>query len=168
MRYPIREASTTSEWAGAMDVLRAVYVGEGHSAPERAGALYNRQVLEPEGTLLVASAPNGDVVGVALFLHEQSSMRQVAMQGEREFRLLAVRSDARGTGVGADLVRACMSRAQGAEALVLWTRPVMRSAQRLYERLGFTRQPERDTDDARGFKRLVYRAPMEGTTLSDV
>ena len=32
----------------------------------------------------------------------------------------------------------------------------MTSAQRLYERMGFERRPDRDTPDPRGFQRLVY------------
>jgi N-acetylglutamate synthase-like GNAT family acetyltransferase len=84
---------------------------------------------------------------------------QVAQAGEAEFRVLAVTPKARGTGVGAALVQACVAQAKasGATALVLWSQPTMPSAHRLYERLGFVRVPERDVADARGFMRLVYR-----------
>jgi ribosomal protein S18 acetylase RimI-like enzyme len=34
--------------------------------------------------------------------------------------------------------------------MVLWTQPTMRAAQRLYERMGFERMPERDTVLAAG------------------
>lgn len=152
-------ATSDTHWRQAIGVLHRVYVGEGYSAPERAASAYRREALEPEGEAFLALDEDGTVIGVVLFLQAESTLRQVALPGEREFRLLAVDPNARGKGAGAALVQACMarSRAAGAAALVLWTRPTMLSAQRLYERLGFRRVPERDTDDARGFRRLVYR-----------
>ncbi|MBK9289375.1 MAG: GNAT family N-acetyltransferase [Flavobacteriales bacterium] len=55
-------------------------------------------------------------------------------------------------------MRTCIERARmdNASALVLWTRPTMEAAQRLYERLGFTRATDRDMQDDRGFTRMVY------------
>ena len=89
-------------------------------------------------------------------------MHQVARPGEREFRLLAVDPQARGQGVGEALVRACVDVClrDAAQALVLWTRPTMTAAQRLYERLGFVRVPDRDEEDPRGFTRMVYRLAL--------
>lgn len=61
-------------------------------------------------------------------------------------RLLGVALEARGRGVGAALVRACIDRArgEGKAKVVLHTTPWMHIAQRLYPRLGFKRTPERD------------------------
>jgi GNAT superfamily N-acetyltransferase len=93
-----------------------------------------------------------------LFLHERSALTQIARTGEREFRVLGVSARARGGGVGAALVNACIERscAEHARALVLWTQPTMHAAHRLYEKLGFVRDPSRDVPDARGFTRMVY------------
>lgn len=53
----------------------------------------------------------------------------------------------------------CVS-AEGARAMVLWSQPSMSSAHRLYERLGFSRAPERDQEDPRGFTRMVFRKEL--------
>lgn len=163
MGTSVQVAIAPDHWRQALAVLWSVYVGEGYSDPDRSERTYRRETLEGEGDLLVATRSGGEVTGALLFLHEGSRLRQVALPGEREFRLLAVRSDARGEGVGAALVQECLARAKaaGASGLVLWTRPAMLAAQRLYERLGMVRVPERDESDARGFTRLVYRRAFE-------
>ncbi|NKE71654.1 GNAT family N-acetyltransferase [Candidatus Manganitrophus noduliformans] len=63
-----------------------------------------------------------------------------------EMRLLAVAPAARGSGIGAALVRECIRRARrsGSQALTLHTSDVMRVAMRMYERMGFVRDPELD------------------------
>ena len=60
--------------------------------------------------------------------------------------MLAVAKSARGRGIGSSLVRHVLDRAahEGYRAVVLSTMPAMAEARRLYERLGFTRAPERD------------------------
>lgn len=63
-----------------------------------------------------------------------------------EMRLLAVAPAARGAGIGAALVRECIRRARrsGSQALTLHTSDVMQVAMRMYERMGFVRDPELD------------------------
>jgi ribosomal protein S18 acetylase RimI-like enzyme len=65
---------------------------------------------------------------------------------------------ARGRGVGELLVTACLDRARaaGKRRVVISTDPRMTSAHRLYERLGFTRLPERDWSPMPGVHLLVY------------
>lgn len=117
-----------------------------------------RERLEQEGRFLLPIRDTGETIGAVLFLHKGSSLHQVALPGEREFRLLAVHSSARGEGVGAGLVRECLMRAAADDALglVLWTQPTMHAAHRLYERMGFDHDSTRDEEDPRGFMRLVY------------
>lgn len=158
----ITEARTTAEQEQACALLTSVYVGEGYTQAEAAGRVFIPAVLESGGTLLVGKDAAGSVIGAVLFLHTDSPMRQLAEAGEREFRVLAVGRTARGTGMGAALVQACIQRAQatGATGLVLWSQPTMHAAHRLYERLGFVRTPQRDVPDPRGWTRLVYVHPL--------
>lgn len=66
--------------------------------------------------------------------------------GEASIRMLAVDPAAQGRGVGSALVAACLDRARadGRQAVFLHSLPVMAGAQRIYERCGFRRVPERD------------------------
>jgi ribosomal protein S18 acetylase RimI-like enzyme len=159
MTTRIREASSDRDWEQATALLQRVYVGGGFTAAATAAQFMTRANLEPAGMLLVAVGPAEEVMGTVLLLHPESPLKQLAVAGEREFRMLGVGERTRGSGIGANLVEACVTRAftEGAQTVVLWTQPRMHSAQRLYARLGFQRAPERDHEDARGFTRLVYR-----------
>lgn len=71
---------------------------------------------------------------------------ELATEGEAELRMLVVEPAAQGRGVGAALVRACVERAAaaGKGGVCLFTTPSMVAAHRLYDRMGFVRQPQRD------------------------
>ena len=95
--------------------------------------------------VLVATA-NDDLLGGVTFVPSGGPLADLARPGEAEIRMLAVAHAARGRGVGQALVQACVDRASGRRppAVVLCTQPTMHTAHRIYERLGFTRAPERD------------------------
>jgi ribosomal protein S18 acetylase RimI-like enzyme len=86
-----------------------------------------------------------DLLGTVTFVLPGTPLAEASADREGEFRMLAVSAAARGRGVGDALVRLCQRRAveEGLSGLVLSTLPGMRSAHRLYERLGFVRAPER-------------------------
>lgn len=61
-------------------------------------------------------------------------------------RLLAVRSDWRGAGIGKELTRFCIERARtlGKSKVILHTTRFMQTAWSMYERMGFVRYPDID------------------------
>ena len=100
----------------------------------------------------------GRIVGsVALVLAGEFGEVTVSHE-EAAFRMLVVDAAARGRGIGELLVRTCLDRARaaGKRRMVLSTDPRMHAAHRLYERLGFTRLPERDWTPVPGVDLLVY------------
>jgi ribosomal protein S18 acetylase RimI-like enzyme len=77
---------------------------------------------------------------------ETSAYAEHMLAGEASFRMLAVAPSARGRGVGEALVRHCIDEATsaGRTALFIHSGSWMHGAHRLYDRLGFERQAERD------------------------
>jgi ribosomal protein S18 acetylase RimI-like enzyme len=89
-------------------------------------------------TVLVARDEDGTIVGtLTLVMYRVSS----GLKGRLED--VIVDSSARGQGVGEDLVREGMARANEAKVLMLelTSMPYRESANRLYKRLGFIRKP---------------------------
>lgn len=116
--------------------------------------------------LLVAVGANETLLGSVTVVRPGTAYSEAAREGELEFRMLATAPQARGRGVGEALVRAVIERAHdlGAQRVVLSSRPVMRTAHRLYTRLGFVRVPERDWEAAPGFQLEVFALEL-GTTV---
>ena len=142
-----------------MSLLISVYVGGGFVDPIRAAELFSRQNIDGEALALIAITPASRVCGVVFMLHPGGRLRQIAEDGEDEFRLLGVDPEYRGAGIGEALVRECLriARARSSRRMVLSTQKTMRDAHRLYERLGFSRQPDRDWQSSKsGISMLVY------------
>jgi ribosomal protein S18 acetylase RimI-like enzyme len=77
--------------------------------------------------------------------------------------MLAVAPAAQRRGVGESLVRACIERARatGRRRIVLHTGDWMTTAHRLYERLGFERDPSLDVDvEDEGFWLRCFRLEL--------
>ncbi|GAA2419448.1 GNAT family N-acetyltransferase [Actinomadura vinacea] len=107
--------------------------------------------------LLVAEVA-GEIAGAVAYCPSDSPYAELAGPDEGEFRMLAVLEGSRGGGVGRALVQACVDRARaaGLAALRLSTQPNMRSAQRMYERMGFERTPGRDWSPVPGLELMTY------------
>ncbi|MFD8226708.1 GNAT family N-acetyltransferase [Streptomyces massasporeus] len=109
---------------------------------------------------------DGPVLGGVTFVPLGGPMADIAGPGEAEIRMLAVSHEARGQGVGEALVRSCVDRARavpGCRSVVLSTQRTMHAAHRIYERLGFTRTPERDWNplpELAGITLLTYELTL--------
>lgn len=104
----------------------------------------------------------GELLGTASTPRTGTTMSPVARAGELDFRFLGVAPGARRRGIGETLVRHVLlvARIRGLDRVVLNTGPDMLDAQRLYDRLGFTRLHEREyrftRPDGTGFQMLAY------------
>ncbi|HEV2890667.1 MAG TPA: GNAT family N-acetyltransferase [Frankiaceae bacterium] len=96
--------------------------------------------------VLVAVDDDGTVLGSVTNVPDGGRYGEIARAGEAEFRMLAVDPEAQRRGAGEALVRACVddARRRGRSAVVLSSDASMTAAHRMYERLGFAREPERD------------------------
>jgi ribosomal protein S18 acetylase RimI-like enzyme len=114
------------------------------------------------GEVLVAQVGRR-VVGTVTFVDGQTVLSEADDPDAATIRMLGVATEARGSGVGETLVRACINRAQasGRRRVRLHTRTSMTSAQRLYERLGFRRDPEHDWSPAPGLLLLGYLLELD-------
>jgi ribosomal protein S18 acetylase RimI-like enzyme len=99
-----------------------------------------------EAELWVAVDGGGEVLGSVTSCPPGSPWRELSLDGEGEFRMLAVAPAVRGRGVGEALVRHCEDRARTAGAVRMWlsTLDEMTHAQRIYARLGYRHEPGRD------------------------
>ncbi|WP_020136669.1 GNAT family N-acetyltransferase [Streptomyces sp. 351MFTsu5.1] len=116
-----------------------------------------------EAAEVLVAAENGRLLGGVTYVPHGGPLAELASPAEAEIRMLAVAHEARGRGVGQALVQACVDRAAATGTdLVLCTQPTMRSAHRIYERLGFTRVPERDWKPIPGndFTLLTYKLTL--------
>jgi len=114
---------------------------------------------------IVVALDDGVVVGGVTFVPRGGPMADIARDGEAEIRMLGVAPDAQGRGAGTTLMRECLARAArtrpadgaaGTRRIVLSTQTVAHGSHRLYERLGFVREPSRDWTPVPGVVLLCY------------
>jgi ribosomal protein S18 acetylase RimI-like enzyme len=103
-----------------------------------------------------------EVVGAVTICPPGSPWRELARDGQSEFRMLVVTPRAQGCGVGNALVQFCLNRAreEGSNAVVISTRPTMQSAHRLYIRAGFSRAADMDWSPRPGVDLLCFKADL--------
>ncbi|SEC76216.1 Predicted N-acetyltransferase YhbS [Nocardioides exalbidus] len=101
----------------------------------------------------------GRLLGLVTSCPPGSPWREIGRDDEGEFRMLAVDPTAQGAGAGTALARLCeeRARAHGATGMALSSLAVMTSAHRVYGRLGYERDPERDWSPMPGVDLLAFR-----------
>jgi GNAT superfamily N-acetyltransferase len=149
---PVRPA----DYPRAGDLTVAAYA-ETHDIGDYADTLRDVARRAAHAEVLVA-ADGDEVLGTATLVHDGGPYGEVAGERESEFRMLAVDPAAQGRGIGTALVRACMdgARRRGKERLVLSSGIWMTAAHRLYDRLGFARDPARDWTPVPGVDLKAY------------
>lgn len=163
MRVTVRAAEPADlERVGELTAL--AYIADGLISPDHAyvAELQDAVRRHDHATVLVAAeqVPDGErVIGTITIATPDSPYAEVAAPDELELRMLAVDPGARRRGIGELLMREAIERGLGwgAQRVVLSTMPAMAAAQRMYERLGLRREPERDWE-VEGHAMKVYTA----------
>ena len=146
------------------DIRVDAYLADGFLSPDSGYAPHLRELgADGTGQVLVAAGPDGLLIGTVMLQFWPQAGQVVKGPGEAEMRALAVRPEARGSGLGRALVAAAMARArqQGVRDLLLLTQPEMKAAHHLYDDAGFARLAERDWSPEPGVELLAYRLQLQ-------
>jgi len=124
-----------------------------------------RSLADDAGVTRIVAELDGRVVG-SVALYDPGAAQYTGLDSAAawpEVRLVAVDPAVRGRGVAQALVRECVRRARaaGAATLGLHTSQSMHTARRLYERLGFVRDPEHDFQPPGAELVEGYRLPLD-------
>ena len=156
-------AAAPSEYHVVGEMCVAAYSAGGHLNPEDdyAATLRDAQARAQSAEVIVAIR-KGLIVGTVTICPVGSTFSEIGQGAESEFRFLAVAPTAWRSGVGEALVGACESRAieRGASAHVICVIDKNEGAHRFYERLGFSRLPERDWKPREDVFLQAYRRPV--------
>ena len=150
------------ELAAIGEVMVEAYQRDGfvgpNTEPGYAHKLRDAADRAEHAELIAAVDADGTVLGSVTVVRPGTRYSEVSREGELEFRMLGVSPAARGRGVGTALTGAVLDRARelGASRVVISSLEIMTTAHRLYERLGFTRLPERDWYPASGILLVAY------------
>lgn len=116
------------------------------------------RAADPAAMVLAARLDGRVVGGATVVLHPGSPLAESLPEGSAGLRMLAVDPTAQGHGIGRALVEATIDlcRRHGLRRLGLHTQEVFVHARRLYESMGFDRDPARDITFASGLQLIAY------------
>jgi GNAT superfamily N-acetyltransferase len=140
--------ATPSDFPEVRRITRDAYLRAGHFAADHPymGVLEDVEHRAGHAEVWVAEAARKVVAAVTLtFVGQPYS--EIAVDGELEFRMLAVDPAIQGGGVGRAVVRRVIEHARSLPdigAISITSATFMERAHALYESLGFRRAPERD------------------------
>jgi GNAT superfamily N-acetyltransferase len=133
------------------------------SLPAEAWEYYRHDLMNVRGRLgasrLLVAEVDGQLAGaVTLYLDDTPEKRRMWPRGWAGIRLLAVLPAFRKQGTGRKLMEACLRlcRKKGISTVGLHTTEMMAAARRLYERMGFIRDPKHDFHPAPGVVVMAY------------
>ncbi len=167
MSIEVRDA-VPAEYDAVGKIVAAAFAADGQlDAPD---SVSYRDVLHDVAARaaaaeVIVALDDGVVVGGVTYVPRGGPMADIAGEGEAEIRMLGVAPDAQGRGAGSALLRECLARAAGGPGtaadgrtrrVVLSTNTIAHGSHRLYERLGFVRDPARDWTPVPGVDLLCY------------
>ena len=113
-----------------------------------------------EVSVLIVAEQGGRIAGAVTFYPDGALNGWP--EGRSGVRLLAIHPQSRGIGVGRALTEECIrrSRALGLAAVGLHSTEAMSIARKMYQGMGFVREPEYDHRGDRGFVVYAYRLDL--------
>ncbi|MDA0165346.1 GNAT family N-acetyltransferase [Solirubrobacter ginsenosidimutans] len=149
--------ATEAEFDAVGDLCVAAYAPFLSQAGNYADVLRDAAARAHAAELLVAVDAE-QLLGTVTFVPDGGPLGEIATDDETEFRMLAVSPAAQGRGVGTELLRRVVEEtaSRGRAGVVCSSQPAMRAAHRIYERLGFTRDPQRDWSPLPGVDLLAF------------
>lgn len=152
-------AARPEEYTAVGEMTVQAYAEDGMLHPESdyVDTLRDAASRAEKAELWVAVDDDLRVLGSVTFCPPGSPYRELAGDGEGEFRMLGVHPSARGRGVARTLVERCIARSRelGDRRIVICSDVQMATAHRLYARLGFVRAPELDWSPLPGIDLLA-------------
>ncbi|MGH3472799.1 MAG: GNAT family N-acetyltransferase [Nocardioidaceae bacterium] len=152
-----------AEFADIGELTARAYIGDGLLAEgsDYAARLRDAESRAEHAELWVA-AHDERLLGTVTYCPPGSVYRDLATDGEAEFRMLAVDPTARRLGAARLLVRHCLDRTRqlGIGGLVLCSQPTMTNAHALYASLGFRRDPRLDWSPVDGVELWGFRTTV--------
>lgn len=151
----------TGEYAAVGELTASTYVAEGFASEGYATTLRDVTDRATQATVLVALVDE-QLAGSVTVATAGGDYAEDTEPGTAVIRMLVTSRDFRGLGVGRALVEQAIvaARAAGCSVVRLSTGPTMHAAHRLYERLGFTRTPDRDWSPLPDIELLTYMLPL--------
>ena len=122
------------------NLLTQVYVEEEFTACDEALAVFEPSAVRKRGTVIGAREKKTlGLAGMIIVVPPDSPARHLAQNDEAEIHLLGVKPEYRRHGLGRMLLESAIDTAthSGYSKIILLTQFAMKSAQRLYEAIGF-------------------------------
>ncbi len=146
---PVFRRAAPAEAAAVGELTERSYRSDGH-LDRSDGDWYAAQLRDAAGRIadavVLVAAIDDEIVATVTLAGHGTPYAETARPGELEVRMLAVAPEARQRGLGESMMVEARRHAvaMGFSRIVLCTEPDVGAAHRLYRRLGYRRQPERD------------------------